>query len=392
MPFNQAQVVGTPVGLVVEGSPGSPDSEEACGLDSAENSGSSNGRWVHRGSLTPETEKTWWAGSYPADREWIYAPRSCKRTYTSIRDTINTTSITHLAVLGDSTLRGSFCRFLWPEFSPSGTSDGDCTFEDNHTTYYSQPKNGVYEKPDGGNVTLSYRFLNNGVTTAVKGFNNSFRNVSAPSHIITGAGLWLSNSPPSEYRAQITKYLETMYEAWPDAVVVWRTTMDLVPQINCYAEKHMDREIISHQDKVGVEVVKEMKKKGMKVWVVDAGAMSRGRPEVGLDGRHWVRENPEGKEIAERPKIGEVEQAVVEAVWGLVLAEDRERKRKSGGVEGMGVTVEGESNEKGSGEVKGRGRHRHGHQKNEKGGGEENAVGGKDEVGGGEVEEENNGE
>lgn len=358
-PFNRAQVSGTPLSLVVEGPTAEKESFDECNLTNPELLGESNGRWVHRASLLPSHQSSPWTTTWPNKTEYLYAPYSCKRTYLSPRAILaESTSITHIAFFGDSTTRGPFCRFIYPSLSTSGLSDGNCTFEDNHSTYYSLPKSLIHtttgdDSTPPRNITLSYRFLNNGITTAVPGLNQSLP--SPPSHIVTNAGLWLSNSPPSEYRASVTAYLEQLYEYFPSATVIWRTTTDLAPMVACYAEKHMDREVVSFQGEVGVSVVEEMRRRGMRIFVVDAGRISRGRPEASLDGRHWVREDPRAEAVErlerERKDVGEGEKQIIQAIWEVLKRDDEWRRGNPEMVKEMGAKAKQEVKE-GEGEVK----------------------------------------
>ncbi|KAI5778246.1 hypothetical protein EDC01DRAFT_368101 [Geopyxis carbonaria] len=335
-PFNRGQVMGVPFDLTVGGSPAIPDSLEPCDLHGKEYNGLSDGRWIRRDALQSTYKKTEWMQSLPEESEWMYQPRSCKRKRYNMTAIADAPSISHILFAGDSVLRGSFCSQIWPKLSASGLADGHCTFVNDPVLYHVASKEMWYKSPAGRDIQLSFRFMDDKPVSRLEGIPQTIKN--APSHIVANLGLWLAPSSVDEYRQIVAQFLDRMYQLWPEATVIWRTTTDVMPMIQCFSDKGMTRAKIAGQRDASLEVVQQMKAKGQRIHVVDAYAMTNTRPDTGNDGRHWVIESPDeyGWLPKQRPQVNDAEKAVLDAVFEAMLYDDHLRSvdsRSLGSVE-----------------------------------------------------------
>jgi hypothetical protein len=341
-PFNRGQVMGTPAQIEITGNPTVIDSLETCSIDGPEAHGPSHGRWISKGALHGKYRNSEWAQSFPHNQEYIYEPYSCKRKYHTAKVLNETTEVTNMLFIGDSVLRGAFCSQIWPQLSKSGLQDGQCTFVNDAVLYHAAPKEMHFEKPDGRTIGLYYRFMDDRPNERLRDVVES-GTVPYPSHIVANLGLWLAPFTPDQYRQIITEFLTHIHGIWPAATVIWRTTTDVAPMIQCFSDKGMTRETIHDQREVSFQVVELMKARGMKIYVVDAYAITAPRPDSGNDGRHWVIESDEEMQWlpTARPAVAEAERAVLSSVWDIIAQEDRARAAGRSGGEGSRSVVQG---------------------------------------------------
>ncbi|ODQ51015.1 hypothetical protein SAICODRAFT_21050 [Saitoella complicata NRRL Y-17804] len=310
--MNRAQAMNSGVYISVRGAP----LEE--GLDSCselERSEVGEGRWVATEAIAKRWQGVGWYESLDKGMEYTYQPYSCKRPHVNIKDVPRLLpSAEHIVFIGDSVMRGAFCTRVWPAFSESGKADGPCTFINDRDLYHINPKHTSYKNPEGREVKLSFVFADDKPRGALEYLTKEGIN---PTHIITNLGLWLAPLDDTAYTSAVRTFLTTIHERWPAAKVVWRTTTDVAPQIQCFSDKGMTRQRLHSQHSISSTLVPEMREKGMKVGFVDAYEMSRSRPDAGNDGRHWVIESPEeeGWMRPARPGVGDVEGAVGDAIW-----------------------------------------------------------------------------
>ncbi|KAA8906090.1 hypothetical protein FN846DRAFT_721991 [Sphaerosporella brunnea] len=333
-PFNRGQVLGTPTQIDVIGNPSIVDSMDPCKIDGPEAQGPSHGRWISMGALHGQYRASQWARSFPADQDYIYQPYSCKRAYHTAKLLNESTQVTNMLFLGDSVLRGAFCSQIWPQLSPSGKADGSCTFINDAALYHTAPKDMQFQTADGRKIGLSFRFMDDHPNERIAGLKGS---VLEPSHIITNLGLWLAPFTTDQYRNIVTEFLTRLYEMYPTATVIWRTTTDVAPMIQCFSDKGMTRETTHSQREVSFQIVEQMKAKGMRLYVVDAYAITAPRPDSGNDGRHWVIESPEEYNWlpAARPSANQAERAILSAVWDIIGQDDRKRAHQFGGTKSV---------------------------------------------------------
>jgi len=323
--FNRGQVFGTPLPIEVTGKPSRRDSFDSCQLDST--GILPVGRWISRTALQPAYQKSEWINTYPSDQEHIYQPFTCKRPHYNASSAIDTAeSVSQILFLGDSVIRGSFCSQIWPQLSVSGKADGQCTYINSAAKYHVTPKDMVYKTPDGRDVKLSFRFMYADPKASLKKLERTKGVVGTPSHVVANAGLWVAPRGIPYYRNAVKAFLEKLTAMYPDAMVIWRTTMDVAPMIQCFSDKSMTRGIMANQRAASLEVIKELRSKGMKnLYVVDAYAITEGRPDTGNDGRHWVAEVPRkvpDQWAKSRPQINHAEWAALDAVWDLIVRHD----------------------------------------------------------------------
>ena len=323
--FNRGQVFGTPLPIQVTGKPSQRDSFGSCQLDST--GIAPVGRWISRTALQPAYRKSKWMDTYPRDQEHIYQPFTCKRHHYDARFAIdNAKSVSQMLFLGDSVIRGSFCSQIWPQLSDSGMADGQCTYINSAAKYHVTPKDTVYQTPDGRDVRLSFRFMYADPEASLKKLERTKSVVGTPSHVVANAGLWVAPRGIRYYRNAVKAFLIKLSAMYPDAMVIWRTTMDVAPMIQCFSDKSMTRGIMADQRAVSLEVIGELRSQGYtNLHVVDAYAITEGRPDTGNDGRHWVAEVPRkvpDQWAKSRPHINHAEWAALDAVWDLILRHD----------------------------------------------------------------------
>lgn len=323
-PMNRGQVMGSPMRFQVSGSTGVADSFKSCSLDSPDYHGQNNGRWISRTALQSVYQRTPWTNGFPDDQNYIYQPYGCKRNHYDATVLAQTKMVSRVLFLGDSILRGSFCTQIWPHLVPSGVSDGKCKFINDIPLYHFSPKDLQIKAADGRDIALSFRFIDHKPLEKIQEIVSS---IQAPTHIVTNIGLWLGALPIDEYRDTVYQWLSTLHKSYPNATVIWRTTTDVAPMLLCYSEKHMTRSKMSRQRDASLEVVAKLRAEGMRIFVVDAYAITSARPDTGSDGRHWVIESPEeGKWMSKgRPRINDAENAVLDSVWDIIRLDDLEK-------------------------------------------------------------------
>ncbi|CCX32677.1 Protein of unknown function [Pyronema omphalodes CBS 100304] len=332
-PMNRGQVMGTPARITVTGSPKVVDSLEPCTLDNTEANGRSHGRWIAKNALQTEYRASDWASSFPEKQEYIYQPYKCKRPHYTAKILDDTKTVSHILFIGDSVLRGAFCSQIWPALSESGIADGPCKFINDAALYHAAPKDMEYKTPDGRNVKLSFRFVDDHPVEKLPKLKDaaSYEHVpGTPTHIVTNLGLWLAPFTISQYESTVKSFLEGLHELYPAATMIWRTTTDVAPMIQCFSDKGMTRSTIFEQREVSFDIVEEMKQKGVKMFVVDAYTMTATRPDTANDGRHWVIESPDEMKWlpTSRPAAADAERAVLDGVFDIIAQDDRMQRRK----------------------------------------------------------------
>jgi len=327
-PINRGQVIGTPAAIEITGQPTIIDALDPCTLSSSEATGRSHGRWIAKSALQSKYRNSGWAASFPEKQEYIYQPFSCKRPHITASAIKETHSVSQILFIGDSVLRGAFCSQVWPQLSPSSVADGNCKFINDATLYHVAPKDMQYITPDKRSIGLSFRFMDDRPGDRLAGLKG---NIPSPSHIVANLGLWLATLKVEQYEIVVTEFLERMYEMYPNATVIWRTTTDVAPMINCFSDKGMTRSTIYEQREVSFDIVKVMKGKGMRIYVVDGYAMTAPRPDAANDGRHWVIESPEEYDWLpkSRPSANDAEAAILDGVWDIILQDDQKREKQS---------------------------------------------------------------
>lgn len=325
-PINRGQVMGTPLMLNVTGPAMIADSLVPCELTPERQPG----RWIHKPSLHRKLLASPWAQSFPENQEYIFQPYACKRGHHTALELANTTAVDSLLFVGDSVLRGAFCSQIWPQLAPSGTADGNCTFINDPILYHVAPKDLVYTTPGGRKIPLAFRFMDDRPNEKLAGIPASL-NGHAPSHIIANLGLWLAPFPIEKYQSTVAEFLQRLFEMYPAATFIWRTTTDVAPMIQCFSDKGMTRAQISAQRDTSLTVVSLMRAKGMRIFVVDGYAMTTGRPDSGNDGRHWVVESPDEQKWLPkaRPAANDAEKAILDGIWDVVLQDDLARANKA---------------------------------------------------------------
>jgi len=325
-PVNRGQVLGTPMHVEVIGKLLVTDKWDPCTLGHPETIGRSQGRWIARSALQSQYQQAGWAKSFPERQEYIFQPYDCKRPHRTAADLNHSTNLTNILFLGDSVLRGAFCSQVWPQLSESGKADGNCEFVNDAVRYHVAPKDMIHETPNGRKIGLSFRFMDDQPNSRVVALTGS---IPQPSHIVANLGLWLAPLTTEQYTATVEEFLQQLYKLFPGATVIWRTTTDVAPMIQCFSDKGMTRQVVSEQSEASLKLVEQMRAKGMNIYVVDGYAMTRSRPDSGNDGRHWVLESPEenGWLPHSRPSINEAERAVLDGVWDIIMQDDELRSK-----------------------------------------------------------------
>lgn len=324
-PINKGQIQGSPFNITISG-PAAADSDVPCPLE--EYTSPSQGRWIARSALAPKYASGDWLQNVPETQDYIFQPYTCKRPSRPISDIGKLESVKHLLFLGDSVMRGSFCTQIYPALSPSQKSDGSCTFVNDVMAYHVAPKNLLI-----GPKAYTFRFMDD---SPIKRLEETPSTITTPpTHIVANLGLWLAGMSREEYTEKVDLFLGKMHQQWPEAVVIWRTTTDVAPMINCFTDKGMTRTAISGQRDASLELVKKFRGQGMKIYTVDAWKITAGRPDTGNDGRHWVIESPEemGWLPTSRPEAGRAERAVNDAIVEVLVRADEMAAHKDGDVE-----------------------------------------------------------
>ena len=304
-PMNKGAVQSSPFPLRIKGAHPT-DSLRPCAL--SDYTTLSTGRWVARRALASPYAVAPWTEA-PDSQAYIFAPYECKPAALPPSHLTTLKTVKHTLFLGDSVMRGAFCTQLYPALSPTGKADGPCTFVNDAALYHIAPKDLLIDAPHG-QQRYSFRFMDDNPLARLNSAADGFE--TPPTHIVANLGLWLANRTPQDYEAFVEGFLGRIYELWPEAVVVWRTTTDVAPMIQCFTDKGMTRGVVGeHRARAG-EVVGRWRERGMKLWVVDAGRVSAGRVDAGNDGRHWVVESPGelGWLPKSRPEVGVVERTV----------------------------------------------------------------------------------
>lgn len=327
-PVNRGQVMGTPAPLVVTGPPAVTDALGPCSLAGSESNGRSPGRWIAKDALRSRYGRAAWATSFPQKQHYIYQPYGCKRPHRTAAAAIDRApSVKNILFVGDSVTRGAFCSQVWPQLSASHTADGNCKFVNDAVLYHAAPKDMQYTTPDHRTVGLAFRFVDDHPNNNLEKL--AMAGASSPSHIVANLGLWLAPFTTAEYEAIMRAFLQNLYRLYPSATVVWRTTTDVAPMIQCFSDKGMTRSTVFEQREVSLAVVRELRDKGMRIYVVDAYAMTATRPDACNDGRHWVIESPEEYSWLpqSRPAANDAEAAVLDAVWDIIVLDDQQPRQ-----------------------------------------------------------------
>jgi len=124
--------------------------------------------------------------------------------------------VRHVAYLGDSILRTSFCRNLFIQLH-DGDATGDCTYDPGLFEYQFTSKTfHLSSRPWCADPRGHVRFSQNSSTTvptsSIPAFQLLLYHPEPVTHIITKLGLWFSAGPEELYQSNVEAHVENVYD------------------------------------------------------------------------------------------------------------------------------------------------------------------------------------
>jgi hypothetical protein len=222
----------------------------------------------------------------------MWVPYTCKRLALDYRRSVqDTKDVRHVAYIGDSILRTSYCGNLYTSFH--GELSGPCSYSGGLKEYhYSDKTFSVPIQPSDPSdtrehVTFSQRFVDNDVGKCGDRIR-SLRHLEPVTHIIANVGMWFAARQPDDYAGQVAWFLQIVLDTFGrDVKITWLGTPSVAPGILCY--KEMNRAYLSRHTSTAASVIAAFKRRypGLDIGIVDGWPITDHRPETSSDGR-WV--------------------------------------------------------------------------------------------------------
>lgn len=198
-----------------------------------------------------------------------------------------TEDMTHLAYIGDSILRTSFCGHLWPGLH-NGSIDGACTYSGDIAGYHYSAKAFTHTSASGREVQFDQLFVPGQIES---GFAGAIDELAEPgktplTHVIINIGMWLAHTPAPEYHKWATWLLEHLVDHFGTGIkIAWIDTPSISAGIFCWEK--MKRETIQMHSFYAEAAIGHLKARYPDLWIaqVDAFKISDDRPDTSSDGR-----------------------------------------------------------------------------------------------------------
>ncbi|KDE08461.1 hypothetical protein MVLG_01243 [Microbotryum lychnidis-dioicae p1A1 Lamole] len=308
--------------------------------------GPAHGRWISVPHINPKYRLTPWLQSHLQDQDtnltttdqYIYVPYRCKQTRLDVKHSLEELpSVKHVAYIGDSILRTSFCGHLYPSLH-DGQIGGNCLYSDDLKTYHYSSKTFEYsfsnitKDTHRGVVRFSQRFL----TDEFDKWQDTLADLVGPgvpplTHVIVNVGLWLALIGEEAYIQRVSELLDYVQAVTsPSVHIIWASTPSVSPGIVCY--NMFKRRGLRHHGILAQRALGIFRERFplLKVDFIDYYRLTDARPETSTDGRHWVREDQPIPWMYEvRPWVGAADNALFQWAWDIwrVRAEDDQSAR-----------------------------------------------------------------
>lgn len=228
----------------------------------------------------------------PSDMpDFIWIPYRCKRSALNYRRSIEEIEdVRHVAYIGDSILRTSYCGNLFATFH--GEVSGQCSYADDLMDYHYSDKSFSVpiESPDRrsdprDHVIFSQRFVDNYFPASADRIR-TLKQLEPVTHIVANIGMWFAALEPEEYATQVTDFLHIIIDTFgSDVKIAWLGTPSVSPGIVCYND--MKRAYLSRHTSTAAMVIASLRRRyqNLDIGIVDGWSITDSRPETSSDGR-----------------------------------------------------------------------------------------------------------
>ncbi|SCV68260.1 BQ2448_381 [Microbotryum intermedium] len=252
---------------------------------------------------------------------YIYAPYRCKRSALNVSSSLEAIkSVQHVAYLGDSILRSSFCGHLYPSLH-NGTFGPPCDWTTDYKTYQHSQKSFNYplsmtrESDLRAHVRFSQYFLKEDWTDVLDGLSKDPEPVT---HVIINVGLWFTMWDEKNYMWFINVLMERLVTLVPpSAHIIWFSTSSCSSGIMCYG--FFKRRPLRSHGMLARRALATFKETHpmLRMNFIDYYRLTDARPETSSDGRHWVEEDEPASLFRSRPLVGDADDAMMEWAWDI---------------------------------------------------------------------------
>ncbi|SCV68273.1 BQ2448_394 [Microbotryum intermedium] len=274
--------------------------------------------------------------------EYVYAPYRCKRKALDVAASLEELpSVHHVAYIGDSILRTSFCGHLYPSLH-NGSFGGGCTPDDPKSSRHTAKTFDHALQVSNGNrtsVKFSQRFFTGDTSTWAEALQGLGADVLV-THVVLNVGMWFVTLPEEGYMDRVTDALRLVTSTLitnsnsssAPLRIVWPSTPSVSPGVNCF--EAYKRAILKDHGILAQRVLKDFKETDPSVRVdfVDYFRLTDGRPETSTDGRHWAMESDFETVTKMRPLVGSADDAMLEWAWDVWRVRDQEEREGQGDV------------------------------------------------------------
>ncbi|SCZ90073.1 BZ3500_MvSof-1268-A1-R1_Chr1-3g01759 [Microbotryum saponariae] len=280
------------------------DEFRAC--TTADYEGTAKGRWISLKHLNPRDSRKSWARTHFERDGHALNVRASVETIPSVK---------HVAYLGDSILRSSFCGHLYPTLH-NGTYGNLCDWTTDCKTYQHSQKSFNYplstgiETSDRAHVRFSQYFLKDDWTDVLDGLSKDPEPVT---YVIINVGLWFTMWDEKNYRWFINVLMERVVALVPPSThIIWFSTSSCSSGIMCYG--FFKRRPLRNHGILARRALATFKETHplLRINFIDFYGLTDARPETSSDGRHWVKEDESASLLQSRPLVGDADDAMME--------------------------------------------------------------------------------
>jgi len=235
------------------------------------------GRWVSVGHIREEYRRLFSHAPTTAGMpSYVYLPYQCKRNPLNY-STVQASPIKHVAYLGDSIFRTTFCSHLYSVLH-NGTLGGDCAYSGDIKGYHYSDKEFKID-----DTTYSLRFISSHPADMGPALATLGDDVS---HALINIGMWFGESSEGDYIKAATSILDLLWHRFGDKPhYTWVDTYSLSPAVMCY--ETMRRALMRRHGQWAKQALDSWRDRhpSIKLNQIKSFPMVDSRPESTSDGR-----------------------------------------------------------------------------------------------------------
>ena len=219
--------------------------------------------------------------------DYIFLPYQCKRYALDYAESLSAIKdMEHVAYLGDSVLRSSFCGHLYSQLH-NNTVGEDCTFSNGWPEYQKSDKSWVFGIDDArDSIRFTQRFIDDHPERAVPNIQNLLDYGTDVTHILTNLGMWFGPHKEEQYIKAVLNHLEAVYSIFGSGPrYTWVNTYSVSAPVICHGG--MRRGDLEHHGEWAIAAINSLKARhpDIRMNMIYAHPMVDSRPDSTSDGR-----------------------------------------------------------------------------------------------------------